>query len=305
MSTQKGAITVQFDPFLSFFDTVKFSAEHPVSPEGYLFTYYPSEAPSALHYHNFLEIGYCERGTGIFIVDGEILPFSNKCVSIIYDGQVHIAKSIRPEKSLWHFLYVDLDKLFLTSGLTHFKFLKNARHQQFRFPNIIPYDDDPGLYHLTERILQEAAQCREGYLQALQGLLYALLIQHGRFMVEKKQNVITDQQNNLFMELGNLLNFISSHYTEDLTIKQLCAAAKMSKSAMQRKLIACTGFAPMQYVHHLRLNHAIALLHDKKLSITEIATQTGYNSLSSFNRKFAEKFGMAPSQWRQQHCAVK
>ena len=33
---------------------------------------------------------------GIFIVDGEIVPFNGKCVSIIYDGQAHIAKSIQP-----------------------------------------------------------------------------------------------------------------------------------------------------------------------------------------------------------------
>ena len=36
---------------------------------------------------------------GIFIVDGEIVPFNGKCVSIIYDGKAHIAKSIQPEKS--------------------------------------------------------------------------------------------------------------------------------------------------------------------------------------------------------------
>ena len=48
---------------------------------------------------SFLENGYCERGMGIFIVDDEIVPFNGKCVSIIYDGKAHIAKSIQPEKS--------------------------------------------------------------------------------------------------------------------------------------------------------------------------------------------------------------
>ena len=48
---------------------------------------------------SFLENGYCERRMGIFIVDGEIVPFNGKCVSIIYDGKAHIAKSIQPEKS--------------------------------------------------------------------------------------------------------------------------------------------------------------------------------------------------------------
>lgn len=294
---------MQFESFLKFFDTTEFSVEHPVSPEGYLFTYYPSEAPAALHYHNFLEIGYCERGTGIFIVDGEVIPFNDKCVSIIYDGQVHIAKSIQPEKSLWHFLYVDLNKLFLGPDLVRLKPLKSFRYQWYKFPNIIHFNDDPGLYHLTEKILDEAAQSKEGHLHALQGLVYALLIHHGRYMEERNLVISMSEQAHLLSELSDLLNFISSHYTEDLTVEQLCAAAKMSKPTMQRKLIACTGFAPMQYVHHLRLNHATALLHDRAMPIAEVAAQAGYNSISSFNRKFIAKFGISPSQWRHLHSS--
>lgn len=296
---------MQFESFLKFFDTAEFSVEHPVSPEGYLFTYYPSEAPTALHYHNFLEIGYCERGTGIFIVDGEVIPFDGKCVSIIYDGQVHIAKSLQPEKSLWHFLYLDLDKLFLGTDFGRLKSLKSSRHQQYKFPNIIHYKEDPGIYYLTAKVLDEAAQRKEGYLHALQGLVYALLIHHGRYMQERSCVSSISEQSHLLNELGDLLNYISSHYTEDLTVEELCAAAKMSKPTMQRKLIACTGFAPMQYVHHLRLNHAAVLLHDKALPIAEVAALAGYNSISSFNRKFIAKFGMPPSQWRQQYSAGK
>lgn len=292
---------MQFESFLKFFDTAEFSVEHPVSPEGYLFTYYPSEAPAALHYHNFLEIGYCERGTGIFIVDGEVIPFNGKCISIIYDGQVHIAKSLQPEKSLWHFLYVDLDKLFVGTNIVRLKSLKNSRHQRYKFPNIIHYTEDANLYHLTAQILDEAAQCKDGHLNALQGLVYALLIQHGRYMEERPHIDVLPEHSHLPIELGDLLNYISSHYTEDLTIEQLCAAAKMSKPTMQRKLIAYTGFAPMQYVHHLRLNHAAALLHDKTVPIAEVAAQAGYNSISSFNRKFMAKYGMSPSQWRHQY----
>ena len=48
---------MQFDSFPAVFDSETFSKEHPLSPEGYLFTYYPELEPEAMHYHDFIELG--------------------------------------------------------------------------------------------------------------------------------------------------------------------------------------------------------------------------------------------------------
>ena len=99
-------------------------------------------------------------------------------------------------------------------------------------------------------------------------------------------------------EIGELLNYISGHYMEDITIDDLAAHTHMSKATLQRKMTAFTGMSPMQYIHRIRLNEAALLLQDSKRPIAEIATEVGYNSLSSFNRKFLSYFGMSPSCWR-------
>lgn len=39
-----------------------------------------------LHHHDALEVGYCREGAGIFIIDGEVLPFSAPCATVIYPG---------------------------------------------------------------------------------------------------------------------------------------------------------------------------------------------------------------------------
>ena len=41
-----------------------------------------------LHHHDALEVGYCREGAGIFIIDGEVLPFSAPCATVIYPGPV-------------------------------------------------------------------------------------------------------------------------------------------------------------------------------------------------------------------------
>lgn len=289
---------MQIESLAKIFDTTELTVAHPFSPEGFLFTYYPNENPSNVHYHNFLEIGYCESGAGLFIVDGEIIPFNGKCCSIIYEGQIHIAKSLSPEKSLWHFLYIDLGKLFFKLDPVELKTLKFTQYSFYTFPNLLHYQEDPALYHMISEIMAECAACGENYLTAVRGLVLAMLAHHGRYM-QYPNSSSAAEKNFLIAELSELLGYISQHYTEDITIEDLCAVANMSKSTLQRKMTASIGYSPLQYVQRLRTSHAAVLLQDKTIPITEVATRSGYNSISSFNRCFMNRFGVSPTQWQK------
>lgn len=287
---------MQFDSFPPVFDTGVFTDEHPMSPEGELFTYQPLEEPESLHYHDFLELGYCEWGSGLFHVDGEIIPFSGRCCSIIYPGQIHIAQSIGHEKSLWHFLYIDLKHLFPGTELMMVAGLKAMSAHLYDFPALIPYEEDPMLYQLCAMIMQEAAEVKPGHLAAMRGLTSALLTRHSRSM--KPARVIRQDQDQILARLGDALNYIRQHYMEDLTVHRLTEATGLSKSTLQRDMIAFTGMAPLQYIHHLRMKRAAVLLTGG-MPVAEVAFGVGYNTLSSFNRHFQKEYGVAPTQWRK------
>jgi AraC-like DNA-binding protein len=296
---QKGGLSMQFDSFIEVFDTMAFSAQRPISPIGSLFTYYPQEKPESLHYHNFFEIGYCEGGSGVFIVDGEIVPFSGKCCSIIYEGQIHIAQSIDPNKSLWHFLYIDLNKLFY--GMAGFapNLLQNFDYRNYTIKNIISYREDPELFDLVRLILGEAADGEEGFFNVVRGLTIALLSKHKRYM-RPGNRMRRDKNLQLLDEVGDVLNYINNHFTDNVSIQTLLAVAKTSKASLQRKFLSATGLTPMQYLHQMRLNRASLLLMEGS-SVAEIAMDVGYNSLSSFNRRFLAQFGMPPTKWKRIH----
>ena len=294
---------MHFKSYIEVFDTTPLSSAHLVSPHGVLFTYYPSEEPENLHYHNFLELGYCEKGTGVFIIDGKIIPFRGKCASIIYDGQVHIAKSVNSEKSLWHFLYVDVTKLFTGVDANELKTLKALEHDKYDFPNIIPYEEDDGIYALCKEILAEAALEQADHLAEIRSLVLSLLIKHGRYFKKKEGSV--RERASLMDEIGDFLNYVNIHYVENITIDDMVEKTHMSKATLQRKMISFFGIYPMQDVHHLRLKHAALLLLGKIKTIAEIATEVGYNNLSSFNRMFFKEFGMSPTEWRKSEANQK
>ena len=286
---------MQFASLFVDFDPRTLSKEHPFVPEGYLDYYYLFDEPEALHYHDFLEIGYCISGSGLFYVDGQVVPFSAPCCSIIYGGQIHIAQSIGTERSLWHFLYISVKKLFTDTDLIATNGLPAMTPHLFDFPSIIPHQDDPTLYELVTAILDESATLKEGYLTAMRGLLIALLTRHSRYMTPAHK--VRENQEQILERLGNTLVYINQHYMEDISVNQMINACGLSKSTLLRDLTAFTGMAPMQYIHHLRLNRAAILLTGRE-SVSDIAFSVGYNSLSSFNRHFLHEYGMSPSKWR-------
>ncbi|MDZ7963255.1 MAG: AraC family transcriptional regulator [Aulosira sp. DedQUE10] len=60
------------------------------------------------------------------------------------------------------------------------------------------------------------------------------------------------------------------------------------------------GTTVLGYVQSLRLEQAQQLLIGTNLTVTEIASQVGYESISHFGYLFKRQFGMTPREYRQQ-----
>ena len=298
---------MQFESLFVDFDPWKLTKAHPFFPEGRFNNYHLLETPQALHYHDFFEIGYCEKGSGLFYVDGKVIPFSGPCCTIIYGGQIHIAQGMfppnaPPDWNLWQFNYINLKSLFTATDLMQVGALKAMSPHLYDFPPLFARTEEPILYDLIHAIIDEAAHLQGDYLTAMRGLITALLTRHSRFMTPTltphKRN--RDHQAQLLDRLGSALVYINQHYTEDITIDQLLTASGLSKSTLQRDMIDFTGMAPLQYIHDLRMQRATLLLMSNT-PVADVAFAVGYNTLSSFNRHFLQKFGVSPTQWKKQH----
>ncbi|WP_206747410.1 helix-turn-helix domain-containing protein [Vibrio breoganii] len=54
----------------------------------------------------------------------------------------------------------------------------------------------------------------------------------------------------------------------------------------------------MKYITKLKINKAKVLLKDNSLRISDIVFETGFESISTFNRAFKGQTGLSPSQFR-------
>lgn len=100
-------------------------------------------------------------------------------------------------------------------------------------------------------------------------------------------------------EIGPALQGIENCLQPPPTNDQLAALCHLSKSHFIRRFHDTVGLAPAEYGRDRRLAIAARLLHDEKLTIDQIADQTGFSDRFHFSRAFKARLGISPAKYRQ------
>lgn len=98
--------------------------------------------------------------------------------------------------------------------------------------------------------------------------------------------------------LKNVMDAILANLdNEEFSVEELGNIVAMSRSNLFRKLKAVTGQTPNEFLYFVRLNKAMEMLLERKMSISQISYEVGFKSASSFTKSFKKQFGKAPSDY--------
>lgn len=87
-------------------------------------------------------------------------------------------------------------------------------------------------------------------------------------------------------------------------VPRLARVSGVSEAHFARSFKVAFGVPPHRYLLTRRIERATALLRDSDLPITEIAFQTGWNSLGTFGRTFRDITGENPGAFRTREKAT-
>jgi len=82
----------------------------------------------------------------------------------------------------------------------------------------------------------------------------------------------------------------------DFTIEQLAREMGMSRGQLHKRVVALTGYAPLEYLRRYRLERAKQYLLESQMTISEIAYIVGFNSPKLFSKYFKSVYGKIPSE---------
>lgn len=95
-----------------------------------------------------------------------------------------------------------------------------------------------------------------------------------------------------------VIEYMLSHYSEDIDMDQMYAMSNMRKTIFYKKFKEATSISPNEFISRLRLQSSIHLLDHTNKSVTDIAFECGFHSLSYFNKQFKQYRGVSPREHR-------
>jgi AraC-like DNA-binding protein/ribosomal protein L40E len=99
-------------------------------------------------------------------------------------------------------------------------------------------------------------------------------------------------------------DYVDECFREDLSVVNVAAKCGVSEDYLSHSFSKHTGNSLSRYIAGVRTGHAMYLLREEQPTITEIAFEVGFQSLSQFNRTFRALTGMAPGEFRRKELGA-
>lgn len=257
-----------------------------------------TQKQETLHCHDCLELNLVEAGSGRYIIGGKLYPIAPGDIFVINNSERHLAIHEGEE--------LKLTVIVFDSGYVGKKYGQNYLLPFFQrkknFSNrIVPgsqgYEDMLATFHCMKR---ESCELRTGWQMVMEAAANMLLSLLYRYYQEQQE--IEEQSAKLQMPYGRIsrvLEYIDRHFGESLTLEQLAGEAALSRTYLCKCFKELTGQTLFAYLEQVRIQNACCLLQTSEEPISRIALDSGFESISYFNRSFKKCCGVTPGQYRR------
>jgi transcriptional regulator GlxA family with amidase domain len=123
------------------------------------------------------------------------------------------------------------------------------------------------------------------------------------FIYSDKYNTKLSEKNTDILEKS--IFFMRNNLEKSLTLSELAASVNLSNSHYSAIFRKKTGFPPIEYFNHLKIQKACQYLQFTKLRINEIAFKVGIDDPFYFSRLFTKTMGYAPKEYRETRYSTK
>lgn len=153
----------------------------------------------------------------------------------------------------------------------------------------------------AEKVGYEAALLLDEMMKGKKSLPHRYFVHPKGVVARRSTDVLAIQDR----QIASAARFIREHTCEGIDVSDVVRLVGCSRSTLDRRYERITGHSPKYDIMRFRLNRAKQLLTGSDSSLAYIAAKIGYAHVEYFNRLFKKKFGMTPSQFRDQSGAAK
>jgi AraC-like DNA-binding protein len=105
-----------------------------------------------------------------------------------------------------------------------------------------------------------------------------------------------------FGRVRHICDFIADNFRRDIDVTDIATSAALHPKYAMNLFRQSTGMTLSEYINLLRLSYAQALLiSDNEVNVLSVAMESGFGSLSAFNKSFRRIAGKSPSDFRRDY----
>jgi AraC-like DNA-binding protein len=118
-----------------------------------------------------------------------------------------------------------------------------------------------------------------------------------------KNEVLNNFKNKEQLKLKKIFQFLDENFLRKIELEEVAQLSSLSKAAFCRFFKKMTKLTFVEFLNHYRINHAKSLLLTDT-NVTEACYQSGFESISYFNRTFKKITQHNPSEFKRNFSNV-
>jgi AraC-like DNA-binding protein len=246
------------------------------------------------HRHSAAEIIMPLSGGCDVVINEVAYRLEDDDILIVPTGDIH--EVIAPKTGERIVLQFDLTLLKSVKGLAGASFI-------FFKPWLITPDTElhGTLKPLLLEALAEYKEKQEYYEASITAKIIGMAVFMARRQHEEFPDVFSDQLMKRKVHIVNFnrcVEYINQHYKEDLPLEFVAKIAGFSKFHFTRWFKQFAGMSFYEYLTQVRIRVAESMLANTEVPITEIALESGFQSIATFNRVFKYNHNLTPTEFR-------
>lgn len=108
---------------------------------------------------------------------------------------------------------------------------------------------------------------------------------------------------NQHLSLLEAIHYVQYHYAKDPSLKETAEAVHISDAYLSRLFKSKLGTTYSLFLSEVKISHAMELLFNTNLPVSEIAGQCGYPNSNYFSDAFKKSVGISPLKYRKSRNA--
>ncbi|MEX2512293.1 MAG: AraC family transcriptional regulator [Cyclobacteriaceae bacterium] len=99
--------------------------------------------------------------------------------------------------------------------------------------------------------------------------------------------------------MSRVYAFVMDRFQQVIHLKEVAGLINMTTSSFSRYFKSRMNKSFSDFLAEVRISHACKLLQEENINVSEVSYESGFNTLSNFNRRFKEKVGMTPMAYKR------